>query len=187
MTVKEMLGNAARLVGEKDVSDFLSDAVPDDRAYAEESATLLKHCYDVVVDELACEYLPLKKTESFDVSGGKIPFCDFSEKPIAIDCVKDGNGNKLAYSTIIDCLEVNARKVSVTYGFKPKPQDLADEAYYADGIIGEHVLSYGIAAEYCLERGRLSDAEIWNAKYAGALKARLAEKRRLKIKVGKWC
>ena len=83
MTVKEVLGNAARLVGEKDVSDFLSDAVPDDRAYAEESATLLKHCYDVVVDELACEYLPLKKTESFDVSGGKIPFCDFSETAIS--------------------------------------------------------------------------------------------------------
>ena len=186
MTVKEVLGNAARLIGERDVFDFLSDGVPDDRAYAEESAELLKRCYDIVVDELACEYLPLKKTEEFVVTDGKIPFRDFSEKPISIDRVSDENGNKLAYSTIIDHLEVNAAKVSITYGFRPESQKLTDEAYYADGIIGEHVLSYGIAAEYCLERGRISDAEIWNAKYANALKARLAEKRRLKIKVGKW-
>lgn len=122
MTVKEVLGNAARLVGEKDVSEFLSDGIPDDRAYAEESATLLKHCYDLVVDELACEYLPVVRAESFDVSDGKIPFREFSERPIAIVCVKDESGNKLAYKTIIDCLEVNARKVLITYEFRPKAQ-----------------------------------------------------------------
>ena len=187
MTVKEVLCEAAKLVGESDVYNYLSDKIPDDTAYCEEGAELIKHCYDVIIDELACEYLPLKDKCAFAATDGKVMYSSFVKKPVRINFVYDENGKKLPYKAFIDHLSVTADKVIIEYDFKPGVQNITDEAFYADGIIGEHVLAYGVATEYCTERGRITDAEIWASKYNAALKARLAEKRQLKIKAGRWC
>jgi len=187
MTIKGLLGIAAEMLGEKDVSGYLEGNVPDDSAYCEDTTALLKRCYDVVADELACEYFPLKKTECFDATDGQIEYSDFSEKPVGIESVCDEKGNKLPYKAVIDRLNVYGHKVFVTYRFKPRIKALDDDADFADGVIGEYAICYGIATEFCIERGRLSDAELWNGKYDRALRGRLAERRKLKIRARKWC
>lgn len=186
MTVAEVLYTAAKLLGENDVAAFLSGKVPDDSAYCEETSELLKDCYDRVNDEIACEYLPLLKSEVFLKTDGKIAYSDFFKKPVRIVDVFDLNGKKAAYRSLIDCLMLNIDGAEVVYEYKTDKQKLTDEAIYADGIIGEYVLAYGIAAEFCFQRGRVSDAEGWSDKYSYALRARMAEKRRLKIKARKF-
>ena len=187
MTVKNVLCEAAKLLGESDVVNYLSDKIPDDAAYCEETETALKHCYDVVIDEIACEYMPLIYNEKLSAKSGTIDYSDFSKTPVRIKKVCDENSNKLPYRSFIDHLAVNCDYASVTYEYKPETQNGSDEAYYSNGIIGVYVLSYGIAAEFCTERGRIADAEVWNGKFASAMRARVAEKGRLKIKNRNWC
>lgn len=186
MTVAEVLYTASKLLGENDLASFLSGKIPDDAAYCEETAALLKDCYDRVVDEMACEYYPLLKCEKLQATDGKIFYSDFSEKPVRIVDVKDKNGKKATYRALIDRLAVNEGEVEVVYEYKIGKQKLTDAVVYADGVIGEYVLAYGIAAEFCFQRGRTQDADIWNEKYSYALRARLADKRRLKIKARKF-
>lgn len=187
MTVKEVLCEAAKMLGETDVVNYLYDKVPENIDYCEETIAELKRCYNIITDEIACEYIPLETSEKFVVEGGKIEYSTFAKKPIRIKNVCGENGQKLPYKLFIGYLEVRADVVIVDYEYKPEEQSADDEAFYGNGIIGEYVLAYGIASEYCIAKGRIADAEVWDSKYINALRARVAEKRQLNIKARKWC
>lgn len=187
MTVKEVLCEAAKMLGETDVVNYLSDKIPDDAEYCEEVAAELLRCYNIITDLIACEYLPLLTCERFDVTDNKIEYSKFAKKPVRIKNVVGENGEKVPYKAFIGYLELRHGMVTVEYEFKPEPQLTEEEAYFGDGIIGSYVLGYGIASEYCIGHGRIDEAEVWDGKFADSLRARVAEKRQLKIKSRKWC
>lgn len=186
MTVNEILIIAAELVGESDVAVYLSGKAPQDAEYCKNTVALFKRCYDITVDELACEFFPLLQTEKVSAADGKIFYKDLLFTPLRIRNVRCENGEKCAYKLNIDYLSVNKPHVEIVYEYRPKKQKLTDTAYYTDGILGEYGLSYGIAAEFCLERGRITDADIWQNKYAAAVKGRLRERKNLKIPARNW-
>ncbi len=186
MTVKNVLKITADLLGEKDVKDYLSGNVPDDSEYCKTTTALLKRCYDMVTDELACEYAPILYSEQLESKNGKIAYSAFTKNPLKILSVKDENGKKCCYKPFIDYLEVADGLKSVVYEYRPKIQTEDEEAIFSNYKTGEYTLIYGIAAEFCLERGRVNESEIWSNKYYQGLKGRLSERRNLKIPARRW-
>ena len=186
MTVKKVMEIAADLLGEKDVKKYLTGKVPDDLNYCAETAELLKRCYDIITDELACEFLPVCFTETVECADGKAYYSDFSKVPLKIVSVTDENGNKCRYKLFIDYLETTCGKKNITYRYRPEIQSEDDEAIYASKSIGEFALAYGIAAEYCMHRGRTAESAEWGEKYYRSVKGRIAERRNLKIPARRW-
>ena len=74
----------------------------------------------------------------------------------------------------------------VEYNYRVEPSCEDDEVLYKDTVIGAYALAYGILAQYLLEKGRVSESNIYQEKYLSAIKARIAEKRKLKLPARRW-
>ena len=54
---------------------------------------------------------------------------------------------------------------TVKYLYAPAPKALTDESDFPGYPIGERMLAYGIASEYCLIAGDVEAAESWESRY----------------------
>jgi len=186
MTVKDIMLLSATALGEQDACLFLEGKAPSDSDYALETVNLLKRCYDMVTDEIACEFLPLTASERFTVVNGKIAFSSFKKHPIKIISVCDLRGKKCAYKLINDYLSVANGDVVVNYEYRPYLQNESDSALFADTVIGEYVLTHGINAEFCFARGRYGESQKWRDKFISGVTGRINKKSNLKISARSW-
>ena len=187
MTVKEVIKLTALMVGEDETVSYLQDEAVNDLTYAKKVTNILLRCYNLIVEELACEYFPLKKSEKISqVINGKIYFKDLEYSPIKIVGVYDENYQKVPYKLINDYISINKPCVIVEYNYRVKPLKESDEAVYANEIIGPYVLAYGMASQYCLEKGRLNESEIFQQKYIAGIKGRASEKGSLQLPQRRW-
>ena len=99
MKVKEVLAAAAELCGRKDLADHLAGKSGERAAEAERECETLLLCYNMTENEIALDYLPLKREESFE-SGGEIPYAAFSEPPLEILAVYGEAGQRLRFCEI---------------------------------------------------------------------------------------
>ena len=77
---------------------------------------LLKDCTDFVLNQLATDYLPLKKTERVFSEDGTIPYGEFSRDMLEAVEVKDKFGNSVRFSHLPDGLFVKVKgETEVTY------------------------------------------------------------------------
>ena len=187
MTVKEILILTAKMLGEKQIVNLLTNQTCDDLQTVTEDKDMLLSCYNATTEELALEYLPLEFCEEFNgVTDNKIYFSSFSKRPLKIISVCGVSGNKLQYKIINDYIFVESKNVKVTYEYRPAMQTEKDEAVFSDNVIGPFTLCYGIASLYCLQKGRHSDAEGFFDRYFSAIKSRIAEKRKIIIPARSW-
>ena len=121
------------------------------------------HCYNAVEDELARLYFPLTDEYNCVVQGGEISYSTFPKTPVKIVSVKS-QGNLVKYRILPTKLKTANGEVVIKYNYSPNKKSIDDQAEGALPI-NERLLSYGIAAEYCLICGLVKDAESWESKY----------------------
>ena len=187
MKVKEIIKLVAEMIGEEEVVKLCNDLPPNDKEYASASYNLLLRCYHLIVEELACEYYPVKNRQVFeDVKDNKIFFSAFEYQPLRILNTFDKYGQKLGYRLINDYILVNEKNACVEYEYRISKEGEEDESFYASKIIGPYVIAYGVASQYLTEKGRYSDADIFQSRYLQGIKSRLAKKGSLKMPKRRW-
>lgn len=186
MIVKDILKMTAEMAGENQTVLYFEEKGVDDLAFCEENARLLLRCYNLIVEELALEYLPLKREEEVSAKQGKIYFSDLAFTPLRILNVRCKNGEKAPYRLVNDYLEVANGDFIIEYNYRLKPAIENDEVAYCNSVIGPYTLIYGILSQYLLEKGRVSESNLYQEKYLSAIRARIAEKRQLKIPARRW-
>ncbi len=186
MIVKDILKMTAEMAGENQTVLYFEEKGVDDLAFCEENARLLLRCYNLIVEELALEYLPLKREEEVTVKEGKIYFSNLDFIPLRIISVRLKNGRKVPYRFVNDYLEVENGDLIIEYNYRLKPALEDDEVAYCNTVIGPYALIYGILSQYLLEKGRVSESNLYQEKYLSAIRARIAEKRPLKIPGRRW-
>ena len=188
MKIKEVIKLSAKLLEEKDVLTLLSGDVPEENAQAIEDKETLLCCYDLIRDELACEYLPLKKRELFsDIKDEKIYFSTFENSPLRILGVYDEKGEKVPYRLINDYVCVKKQRAFVEYNYRLNPiKSEEEECVYASGIIGPYCLAFGIASQFCAQKGRFNESDYFQSKYLEGVRARVAKRGNLKIPARRW-
>ncbi len=186
MKIKELIKLTAETVGEDEIARYINGEAISGISYAKQNVELLLRCYNLIVDELACEYLPLKREESVDAVNGKIYFSSLSLTPIRILNVYNQKGEKVPYKLVNDYIKVDEKKVTVEYCHKLNFLNEEDNCPYSNGIIGPYTLAFGMASQYCLEKGRLNDSEIFQQKYLSSIRSRVAKRGNLKMPVRRW-
>ena len=186
MKVKEILKMTAEMAGESQLRAYYEQNAVDDVANCEENATLLLRCYNMIIEELALEYLPLMFKEELQSDNQKIYFSAFTHKPLRILAVYAENGKKVPYRFVNDYLEVENGKLSIEYYYRPNRADEEDEVVYNDTLIGFYTIAYGMLSQYLLERGRVSESNIYQEKYLNAVRARIAQRNNLKLPGRRW-
>ena len=142
--------------------------------------------YNMIIEELALEYLPLRIKEKVQVTNQKIYFSELAFKPLRVLGVINKNGDKVPYKLINDYLELSNDDVIIEYTHRTKEAFEDDDCVYDETVIGPYVIAYGMLSQYLLERGRVSESNIYQEKYLSAVRARIAQRKSLKLPARRW-
>lgn len=185
MKVKNIISCALRLTGRSDAAETL-ETEAERTAEEEEAIKTMLYCFNAVENELARSYFPLINGESIEAVSGKVNFSDFSYSPVKITAVKCG-GKPVQYSLKPQYIATDADSVWVEYWYVPAVKTIDDDSEYDGTEVGELLVAYGAASEYCLINGESSAAELWESKYRDAIdKSRRTHRRKRFIPPRRW-
>lgn len=167
MKVREILACAAELCGRKDLADFLAGRSGENAAAAERECETLLRCYNMTENEVALDYLPLRREEELH-SEGAVPYAAFSAPPVEIFSVRGEGGEKLPFRADEEGLRVRAGRVRVCYSSRPKVKGIGEEAELSRRGDGR-LLALGTACEFALLSGMTEEAALLDKKFRDAL------------------
>lgn len=181
MTVKNILKLAAEMLSLGDVKKELQKT----ETVVNGDIERLIECYNLVISELCEEYVSVKKTEQIEATGGKFYFSSFAEIPTEIlQCYV--NGVKTDFKTTPLYLVADASEITVEYAYYPQKQDIDGICPYKETEVSERVIALGIAREFSLFSGQISEAEIFDERYQKAVSSLVVSKRSLRMKARGW-
>lgn len=160
-------------------------------AVATESQTKeLEHmlrCLNLVVNEIASDYIPLLFKETVFPTGGQILLSSLTKNPIDILRVEDRFGIRVNYKLFPDYLETIDGEVKILYSYEPtEATALSQTLENFSQKIGERVIAYGVAMEYCFICGLHDDASIWEKRFKDALLIASRKKSEIKLPKRRW-
>ena len=184
MKVKEVLALAAANLGREDLVAQIGDCAGDP---AGELSSLLR-CYNLVENEIALDYFPLKHEECVAVEGAAVEYSALSFAPVAVHTVTGKNG-RLAFEMrparlLLPDLR-GEEEVTVSYSYSPAEKEWDGECEFGENI-SARLLSFGVACEFCLTHGQYAEAATWEKRYREALRAASTPRRSLAVRSRRW-
>ena len=165
MKVKEVLYLAATELGILDeVKNFLENG---DTAGKEKAEELLA-AFQVIENELAVDYFPLRTEETVVTTNGKLSYSDLKKRVSRVLYVASEAGDRIDFKLFVDHLTTVKGKVVVGYTFIPQEKSFQGESDFCLQI-SARLMAYGIIAACMLKAGRFDEWKIWDKKYKNAI------------------
>jgi len=183
MKVKEIAALAAANMGRDELVSQINNAA----SPSGEMLSLLR-CYNLVENEIAIDYIPLKRQEKIACSqNGEIAFSSFSLFPANVYRVLDGRGRNVKFRIFPDRLqtELFGGEATVVYSYIPVQKGWEDESEYG-GRVSARLMSFGLACEFCLSRGQFAEASVWQNRYLEGLRSANERRGRLAVRSRRW-
>lgn len=184
MLVSEIIAYAASNLGR---DDLLSEIKTANKNETNEELLALLRAYNLVENELALDYFPLKKTIRRIATSGRVSYTDFSEAPVNILSVtQEGKPIACTFDSLGYDLPAGVTGYyDVEYTYQPSPKEYGTDAELAKGV-SARLASFGVACEYCLMFKRFDEAAVWERKYRDALRAIGMLRRTLAMRSRRW-
>lgn len=180
--VSEVLSAAVQLVGRDDLSSKIAGSAEDSEV------KLLVKCFNLVENEVALDYFPLKAQESLSPDGGKLAFSSFGKAPADILSVALPSGMGIPFTLFPDRIEVakDVKEAIVTYAYSPAEKTKDGVSDFSDKI-SSRLLALGVASEFLLAHGLYAEASSFEKRFREAIRAavRTTERRR-SIRARRW-
>ena len=183
ISVREVITLAAKALGRDDLCGAINAAGSQPSG---EVASLL-HCFNMVENEIALDYFPLKHTETFSTVEGGVLYQRFSKSPISIISVCSETGEELSYELRADklVLSASAARVVITYSYIPTTKTMSGVSDFTMKV-SARLMAYGVACEFCLTSGKFQEAAMWESKYKDALRAAGILRKTLRTRSRAW-
>ena len=176
MTAKKIIKSVLEILGE--------DASVADGALGTE-LTLLVRCLNMIIKEIAEEYVEFKATEAVAVTDGFVSYSALSHEVRAIKEMRH-DGVRVDFVERTHGVETDATgEVSVTYSYYPADVGVSDELVLPRSV-SERALVYGTASEYCLMKEQFEECVNLNSRYVRAISSAARPKREIRIKERAW-
>lgn len=176
MKIKDIVKNAAVYLGLEKVVAYIENGeyALDSNALA--ATDILTRCANLIVNELACTYFPMKKTEEITCEGGRAYYSAFTETPLEIKSVKDDHGDDITFTVYPEYVKTDKSTAVVEYFYLPPNYDLNDTVGYKEKEVPARVIAYGTASEYLLTVKAFDESVLFHDRYEKALAKILAPK-----------
>lgn len=180
--VKDVLKTAAELIGEEELLAEIGREGP-----SSEGLSLLLKCFNLIENEVAIDYLPLKNSEKLPFEQGELPYTKLSRPPVHLYRVIDAGGYDLRFKSYPDriVLEEPVPAATVVYAYAPHEKTAEDDSDFPSGV-SARLFAYGTAAEYLLARGKYREAALFDRKYREALTAAAGVRKKLSMRTRRW-
>ncbi len=182
MTVKEVITIAAAELGLKErVRAYFEEQDAD----GERVASLLLDCFNLVLNEVVLDYLPMTAEDELTSSTGSLSYLLFEYPVVRVLQVLNGEGESVPFQIFPEYLKTQPGRVRVQYTYTPERKGFNDDAALGS-IISARLISYGMAAEYALASGLFEEAAAWDKKYKAAIAAAYRAHPAKKIQSRRW-
>lgn len=162
----------------------LRDSLAGSGALTEDGKALLE-CYNIIENEIALDYYPLKKEETLSCTNGKLVFSRLTVQPAEILSVKDKYGNRIPFRCFPDYLEADCESATVLYSYAPSAKGISDNCEYG-GKISARLMAFGVVSEYLIRRGEYERGKLWAVKYRDCLQAAGILRHPLSVRSRRW-
>ncbi|HEY8443799.1 MAG TPA: hypothetical protein VIL24_03265 [Clostridia bacterium] len=171
MVLKDILIEAATLLKLDNVLALKELGGEGEDEQAKKDLELLKTCVNLVINEIASDYVPLKTVEQVLVKNSKIPYVNLSKTALNIKSVKDAYGQKRYFKVYPSYIYTDCEGVChIEYAYLPAyVEDLDERIEYQNSKITARIIALGAAREYCLIMSMYEEAQTWNARFKESL------------------
>ena len=144
-------------------------------------------CLNLVINQVATEYINLKNTIKISSISGKIYYSSLSNN-VVVDVLKvTKNGVPIKFEVCADHIKTESGDLEVEFVYQPSScSSVLSNIDFENFKINERVLSYGVVAEYCFLNGNYDDAAIWDNRFKNSLSNLNRARREIKIKQRLW-
>ena len=180
MTVREVIALASSCLGREELAKkALSEK-------AEGELETLVRCYNLVENEIALDYFPLKRTEEVFVKEGRIKYSALSSAPVNVHRITSG-GRVISFTLFPEYVEIKEQvaKAEVLYSYTPSEKRI-DAVSEFSGKISARLMAFGVCMEFCLAHAHYDEAAMWEKRYREALRAANILRRRLCVRPRRW-
>ncbi len=183
MTIKEIIKISATYLGMEDVIKYLLEL--EEGEYTLTEIDTLTRLANMVINELACSYVPLTVREQLITERRMINFSDLSECALEIICAYDTDKEPVEYEQFPEYIISPSMIASVEYRYLPSNYGLTDKVGYNENQVPARVIAYGVVSEYCLTERRFDESVMWHQKYLDAI-SDICTPKNSKIKQRRW-
>ncbi len=179
MRVEEILTEVLVRLGDRDKYDISNLPSNDD-----EINTIIK-CINMIISEIASDYLPIEFKENVIVENGVIPYDSLSKRLINLKKVTK-NHSKIGAKMYPNEILVNENgEVCVEYLYMPDEVKLGGDIELSPRVTLMLIVN-GVLGEYCLLQGRYEDAMLYDKRYREMLKIACRATKEIILKHGWW-
>ena len=148
--------------------------------------TLLS-CLNLVINQVATEYINLKNKIKISSISGKIYYSALSSNVVVDVLTVTKNGSPVRFEVCADHIKTVSGDLEVEFVYQPSScSSVLSNIDFENFKINERVLSYGVVAEYCFLNGNYDDAAIWDNRFKNSLSNLNRARREIKIKQRLW-
>lgn len=188
MTIKSILKTACIFLQKDELLSVQSlDGIGTETDEQTKELSHLLRCLNLVLSEIATDYIPLLKTETVSSTDGKILLSSLSKD--VLDIVKVENKFMLSepYKLFPGSIETIPGEVKITYSYEPaKLESLTSEIENFSGKLTDRLVAYGVAMEYCFICGLHDDASIWEKRFKDGLLIAARKKSAIRLPKRRW-
>lgn len=186
LNVANIIKSASMMLSVEELKDFPN---VEENEMTNKLQELMLYCVNEVIADLSCNYFPQVIEEEVEMKNNSIYYEDFKKPIVRIYAVKDNEEKTLSFQKFSDHLRVysNLEKVIIRYSIMPKKIiDLTAEISDVNVEITEQMMALGVATEFCLCRGKLTQATIFDQKFKDAIEFAKMPKKYMHLKKRKW-
>ncbi|MBO4940552.1 MAG: hypothetical protein J6D30_06015 [Clostridia bacterium] len=165
MKVKEVVYLAAAELG---ILDEVKKFVENGTAAGKENAEKLLSSFQMVENELAVDYFPLRAEQKVETENGMITYIQLPNNVLRVLYVENESGERIHFRLFVDHLATEKGKVTVGYTYTPKDKSFNDNSDFRLQVTAR-LMACGIVAAYMLNAGRFEEWKIWDKKYKNAI------------------
>lgn len=188
MTTKQVLEYVCLFLGKDELLNsvyFKSDG-EELTAENQKDLDIFRRCLDLVVSEIASDYLPIIKTK-------EVKFVNFCADATSVDAsmqeivsLKSKSGRNIPYKIIDNKIIAQTNCAVAEYKVYPQKAGLDGNCESFSGRIADRVLAYGVCMEYCFISLLYDDASIWENRFKASLLVNARKKGELTLKRRRW-
>lgn len=146
----------------------------------------LIRCANLIVKEVACDFIPLTFRQIIKTESGTIPYTKFEKPLLSIKSIKDLNGETVTAYTMPNYLAIEEGTFAVTYNYIPSDKEFFEDIDFKGDKASDRIFAYGTASEYCLINGDYDNALYWERRYKDALYVHIGKDTKVIMPKRRW-
>ena len=182
MQLKEVIMTALTYLGDEEIA-------VDDKIVKHPKLDALVRCANIVIKEIATDYLPLISYEQVEVKDGKISYDALAYRAIEVLSVRDADTDiKSVFRhtpSYIQLVNKDMKRADVKYYYIPKDVGLDDECPLSPQVSAK-TAAMGVCSEFCLIEGLYEQSIVFADRFKDDLRSAVRRKGEITIKPRRW-